>query len=90
MSDPYEDATRELTAKLIAETHLLQQLLRAVTWERDELAGRVMRQELDLIDAGGQLQDQDNEIAALKRELAEWEDAADTLGPVGRPVGDQP
>jgi hypothetical protein len=86
MSDPYEDATRELTAKLIAETHLLRKRLQAVTWERDELAILVMRQDLDLIDAGGQLQDQDNEIAALSRALAEWEAAADTLGPVGHVV----
>jgi glutathionylspermidine synthase len=88
MSDPYEDATRELTAKLITETHLLRQMLQAVGWERDELAATVMRQDVDLLDAGGQLQDQDDEIAALKRELARWEDAADTLGPIGRPVDD--
>lgn len=86
MTDPYEDATRELTAKLIAETHLLRQMLEAVAMERDELATRCMRQELDLIDAGGQLQDQDEQIVLLRREIAGWEAAADTLGPVGRPV----
>jgi hypothetical protein len=88
MSDPYAEANRELNAKLIGEIHLLQQLLRAVTWERDELAARCMRQEVELIDAGGQLQDQDPRIAELTRALAEWEDAADTLGPVGRPVSE--
>lgn len=88
MTDPYVEATRELNARLIAETHLLRKMLKAVAMERDELAILVMRQEVDLIDAGGQLQDQDEQIAALRREVAEWEAAADTLGPVGRPVED--
>lgn len=95
MTDPYTDATRDLIAKLIGEVRLVTAQRDAITrerdairWERDELAARCMKQELDLLDAGGQLQDQDDEIAALRRELARWEDAADTLGPVGRPVDD--
>jgi uncharacterized coiled-coil DUF342 family protein len=85
MTPKPQDPAIVMIAALMQETYALREQLAAMKQERDDLAAKAMRMDVDLIDAGGLIQTLEDRLAAAYRELDAWNKAADVLGPVGLP-----
>ena len=85
MNQPFQDPAIVLISAILAELDLTRKQLQAVAYERDELAARNMKMDVELIDAGGLIQTLEDRLADAYRELDLWGRSADVLGPVGLP-----